>query len=424
MKETLNYIFTVNKTTSYIDEKIALIKDAVLLDKYRKLDYGFSYDDFINSFDSGLDVNHVPLGINEYILIRINSANVQLNHAKQLPYINNGYFIPNSSIDSLQFFADITYKDNISEITIYYNFDSGNFYDHTIMNDKGIDGDKIENDGKYSTPMINIVDKIEISYYYLIKDINNKVFRYPACESYNYKFPSSTTSIVINEFMAKNKNTIADSNGEYDDWIELLNVGNDSIFLGDLFLTDDKSVPDKWQMPDQWLSAKNYILIWADKDELQGDNHCNFKLSSKGEYLGIYLKKDTNSYELKDEYQFGVQEEDISYGRLPNGVGSFMSLSPTPGTTNSPLDIEDILAANQISVFPNPCYNILHVFCPNIKEKINIEIFDRNGKLIATSGEQLKDNIFQFSLNHLEQGVYFIRIKAQQKSSIKRFVKI
>ena len=29
-------------------------------------------------------------------------------------------------------------------------------------------------------------------------------------------------------------------------------------------------------------------MFWADKDENQGDNHTNFKISKSGEWIGLY----------------------------------------------------------------------------------------------------------------------------------------
>ena len=47
---------------------------------------------------------------------------------------------------------------------------------------------------------------------------------------------------------------IKDNAGEFDDWIEIFNADNKTIWLGDKYLTDNPESPDKWKMPDINLS--------------------------------------------------------------------------------------------------------------------------------------------------------------------------
>ena len=73
--------------------------------------------------------------------------------------------------------------------------------------------------------------------------------------------------LVINEFMASNSDFQPDPQGEYDDWIELYNTGGVPIHIGGMYLTDDLSVPNKWQIPESTVvSADGYLLIWTDND--------------------------------------------------------------------------------------------------------------------------------------------------------------
>ena len=47
------------------------------------------------------------------------------------------------------------------------------------------------------------------------------------------------SDIVINEIMASNDFTAVDEFGEFDDWIEIYNKGNESINLSGYYLSDD-----------------------------------------------------------------------------------------------------------------------------------------------------------------------------------------
>ncbi len=63
--------------------------------------------------------------------------------------------------------------------------------------------------------------------------------------------PVTGHGLVINEFMAENKGTLADpcDPQRYPDWIELYNDSNQTIVLNGLYLTDDVNDPTLWQIP-------------------------------------------------------------------------------------------------------------------------------------------------------------------------------
>ncbi len=142
--------------------------------------------------------------------------------------------------------------------------------------------------------------------------------------------------VVINELMASNDETIADSNGEYNDWFELYNAGPIARDIGGMYLTDNLSKPtiEWWQIPPGLtIEAGEYLVFWADNDEEQGPTHTNFKLGASGEELGLF---DTDGSTLLDSIEFGKQVSDISYGLYPDASNDerFFGV-PTPGWENS-----------------------------------------------------------------------------------------
>ncbi len=79
-----------------------------------------------------------------------------------------------------------------------------------------------------------------------------RAFDVPTPGASNAALPDvSTGGLVINEFMADNKNCLADPDrpDSYPDWIELYNGSSDPIELNGLYLTDDLDDPTKWQVP-------------------------------------------------------------------------------------------------------------------------------------------------------------------------------
>ena len=129
--------------------------------------------------------------------------------------------------------------------------------------------------------------------------------------------------LFINEFMASNSSAsgIYDSQGDYDDWIEIYNLGDTSVNMAGMYLTDDLANPTKWQIPSGYSSqttipAGGFLVFWADDEITEGPAiHTNFKLSGSGEQIGLF---DTDGITEIDAVVFGEQTTNISYGRYPS----------------------------------------------------------------------------------------------------------
>jgi len=147
------------------------------------------------------------------------------------------------------------------------------------------------------------------------------------------------TPVVINEWMAANSTTLADpADGKFDDWFELYNAGGAPVDLTDYTLTDNSTNTAKFVIPSGYsIPAGGYLLVWADKETFQNTNtspdlHVNFQLSKNGEFIGLYAPNGTNV----DAVSFGLQTNDISQGRWPDGNSPpfvFMT-TPTPRAPN------------------------------------------------------------------------------------------
>jgi len=146
----------------------------------------------------------------------------------------------------------------------------------------------------------------------------------------------NSASLVINEFMASNSDSIRDPQGQYDDWIEIHNFGSNPINVGGMYLTDDLSFPTKWQIPNDppvtVITHGQYLLIWADNDTGDSGLHTNFKLNADGEEIGLF---DKDGQILIDSIIYSGQMTDISYGRYPDaGKDWHLFASPSPAAQN------------------------------------------------------------------------------------------
>ena len=76
----------------------------------------------------------------------------------------------------------------------------------------------------------------------------------------------------ISEFMAENKEAIADEDGDFSDYIEISNPDASAVNLADYSLTDDPLIPRKWIFPSVSLASGEYLLIFASgKNRLGAD---------------------------------------------------------------------------------------------------------------------------------------------------------
>ncbi len=144
--------------------------------------------------------------------------------------------------------------------------------------------------------------------------------------------------LVINEFMASNSNFIQDPQGEYDDWIEIYNMGTSAINVSGMYLTDNLSAPRKWRIHSNsrggtTIPPGGYLVVWADDDTADAGLHANFKLSAGGEEIALF---DIDGSTLIDSVAFGEQTTNISYGRYPDAADNLRFLAaPTPAAENS-----------------------------------------------------------------------------------------
>jgi hypothetical protein len=197
---------------------------------------------------------------------------------------------------------------------------------------------------------------------------------------------AATFAIVINEILADNGAVNADEAGQYDDWVELHNVGTTDLELAGYTLSDDLEAPTKWALPPVTIAAGGHLLVWCDGETAQGALHASFSLAADGEEIGLFTPAAAGS-ELVDSMVFGPQRTDISLGRQPDGGDAWVFLTtPTPGQTNNanvgvpPAGVVLALAAS-----PNP-FNprVTFTYSVPVGAAGELAVYAVNGRRIAT----------------------------------------
>ncbi|MCP4125332.1 MAG: hypothetical protein GY751_26665, partial [Bacteroidetes bacterium] len=308
----------------------------------------YGYDDFQNNLNSTVsDLIDYP-GLTDLMEAR-NTYLSSYTGFPGAPAISNvGSSTANITLGgSVSITADITNED---EVYLAYRYGSNDAFTTVSMLDDGTQNDGSSGDGTYGHTLSNIGNTIQ--YYVYAQNTDAGIFspERAAYEFYEIQSQIGAGDLVINELMASNDLTATDQFGESDDWIEIYNTTQFDISTSGLYLTDDETNLDKWAMPNSVISADGYMIIWADEDGEQGDDHANFKLSSSnGEFVGLHYEDGTNI----DSLSFGVQTTDIAYGRLPNGTGPWVTMAPTFNGNNDYTGVDEY-AELAAALYPNP----------------------------------------------------------------------
>ena len=133
----------------------------------------------------------------------------------------------------------------------------------------------------------------------------------------------------ISELMDKNRAVLADSDGDFSDWIELENCSDLEVAMGGWRLTD-RADREGFVFPEGSLKAGGRILVYASGKDRQEEMHAPFALSG-GEELFLFDPKGrlagsvtcpggsgSSSWALEEDGQFRE------------------TLYPTPGRSNTP----------------------------------------------------------------------------------------
>jgi hypothetical protein len=143
---------------------------------------------------------------------------------------------------------------------------------------------------------------------------------------------SDPDAVVINEVLPSNRQTLKDSAGDYDDWIELHNTSKQTALLTGMYLTDTLRSPRKWKFPaGTSIGPNEYLIVWADEEKKEEGLHANFKLAKQDE--AVYLiDSDERGNLILDSLKWGNLRPDVAFGRRKNGKK--VPMVPTPNGEN------------------------------------------------------------------------------------------
>jgi len=331
----------------------------------QRLTYLLGYVEFMKTPPSISDIGHFPLDVTA------NSNNTITAEITGADYVYVGY------------------RSNLTEV-----------FQKVEMLDDGNNNDGVAGDGIYGGDIF--VESEGAQYYIYAENSTSDVGAFsPKRAEEEYYNLTTFGDVVINELMASNATTIADQDGEFEDWVELYNNTSTGINLNGYYLTDDANDLMKYQFPNVTIDGNGYIIIWLDNDSLQQGLHADFKLSASGEELLLV----NANLQVVDKVVFGAQTTDVSYARFPNGTGEFLAKEPTFNMSNGlGTTTIDLAAALGIKIYPNPTQDFLTL---EIKEgeDLEVDIFNALGQKVRSF--QLTEKM-QLDVSDFGNGMYWL----------------
>jgi len=395
IKQISNQILKNQAFIGTLDSLRIQLAPYVVTDPYYPLDYGYTLNSFNTSFESGTGA-HVPVGIRQFISSRADAALAQCELSDIQPVIGSIALNQPVAFQNCIFTAWAD-DESLSQVSLLYKINNGEWQELT-MHDDGLNGDLTAGDKYYSCSISGLASGSQLNYQVKAVDIFQQTTLKP-CEPATYRVPSGNAyGLYINELMASNATTIADEYGEYDDWIEIYNGGPAAVWMGDKYLSDNLSDPQKFAFPDITLNPGAFLLVWADGQPSQGPLHTAYKLNKNGEEIGLFDNA-ASGFRLLDAIVFGLQATDVSYGRITDGANEWKPFNfPTPGATNSLLSAH-FTEIKHLLLYPNPASHETI----RLSAKTDFTIYDATGRKML-----LANNTDKFDGALLTPGVYFL----------------
>ena len=137
----------------------------------------------------------------------------------------------------------------------------------------------------------------------------------------------------LSEFVAENRFSLEDGNGDASDWIELRNTSNEAVNLAGHGLSDDPAQPMKWLFPATNVPPHGTLIVFASGRNTPldpaGKLHASFRLNKAG---GSVVLTSPTTNVVDSIVAYPEQDTDLAYGR--DLEGNWTYLEPTPGAVN------------------------------------------------------------------------------------------
>ncbi len=279
--------------------------------------------------------------------------------------------------------------------TVELMIDLGSGYVAQPMFDDGNHGDGSPADSTFGAIIPAQPNGTLVRYYVKATDTIGQINTWPGdapMEYRGYTVGHQRPLLVVNEILSSNSSGLVDEMGEFEDWIEIFNPGNETVDLEGMYLSDDFDKRHEWKIPAGYsLAPGEYLVVWADNDLADGPLHASFKLSGGGEEIALFDKEDLGNAKVHG-FKFGPTASDVTIGFLPDlgtaksanfnyGYSPEYLATPTPGSANGSSDYYSYI-----------CINEFHTTSEAGGVDDWIELYNRGTAAVDIGGMYISDN--------------------------------
>ena len=312
-------------------------------------------------------------------------------------------------------FITASVNDLNATVLLGYRFSESEAFTVLNMLDDGTLNDGVSGDGVFGALIPNCSN---VTQYYVYAE-NDSSGRFSperaAYEYYTIESKIGVRDLAINELMAVNTFSVADNEGEYDDWIEFYNNTGYKISTKDLYLSNDSENKLKWSLPERVVTPGTYFIVWADEDINQSGAHATFKLNKEADSLWLSYSDGS----VVDSVVFENQNDAISFGRYPNGTGDFREMLPSYSSYNSLID--GSLLNDVVFIFPNPAVNSFGVKV-NVDESAVISIYTIDGRNLIDGLVGERGQVLNIDTSKFTSGIYLVRFTFENSEIVKKII--
>lgn len=180
-----------------------------------------------------------------------------------------------------------------------------------------------------------------------------------------------------------------------------------------------------WTKPDLMAMGQSTVMIGGDGTIITRSGTSYAAPQVAGLLAGVWEKyPDLSNEELRVLVRQSADRAgnpDFSYGY---GIPSYSAII---NQFVSNVDGEQLYQLDFLSIFPNPVTDgILNINIkdPNIVDIVSLVVYASDGKKVLELSESVnwQNNPVQISTDHLEQGIYMVKIASEQQTVVKRIV--
>jgi spore coat protein H len=345
MERGLQSLVTDYSWAPWCDSLRTRLTPSAAADTWRTMDYGFTVQDFQQSWSLGHYENqHVKRGLQEFLGVRAQTLPGQLNYVNGGPVLWAGD-VQSTGDGSVSVSVNAFSAAGMDSLTLLASLDGTPLAPVSLHADP-LPGTALDALDRWSAEL-QVAGGGTLEWRLAGRDGDGvqRIWPVQGTRQTLLAVPGGD-SLRVTEFMADNGGSVVDGQGDADDWVELWNGSTRSVNLAGTALSDNPNQPRKYVLPDTTLAAGGRLLVWCDNDVTDPGLHAGFALSAGGESIVLTAAGGQRVQQLL----FGASTEDLSWaipcdGALENGSdpGAWSTAAlPTPGTANACSGVTDL----------------------------------------------------------------------------------